>query len=543
MGGQGEYDVVVVGSGAGGGTAAAALAEAGLRVCMLEKGPHLTEADFIHDELAMCRRWYLSPNPFEEPNLVAVNGGAAGPTSNGWIASCVGGGTVQMSGFFYRLHPDDFALRTKFGAPAHSTLADWPITYADLAPFYDEIEKRIGVAGDASKLPWQQPAFPIGPIAQHPIAPLLDAAVKKAGRTAFQTPRAILSGAYEGRAACHYCGFCASYGCEVGAKSSTLASLIPIGVKTGKLEIVPHAMALRIETNAEGRASAVVWTDGKAEHRATGRAIVVAAGAVQTARLLLASERANQSGQLGKHLMFSASSRASGVFALPHQSFAAKGRDFPFVDRTSTDFYLTKDKRFAHRKGGVILFLMPHVNPIFQAELAADRGDGKPPLWGAELTKKLRETFVRTRRVEVETFAEFFPHAGSHVALDDKIKDKFGQRVARLTTALHPASKLASELLTSEGEKVLAAAGATIERAPRDPDVYWFLQAGTARMVKKASDGVIGADGQAFDVPNLYVADGAALPTAGGAPFTLTIMANALRIARGIAARASRGEL
>jgi choline dehydrogenase-like flavoprotein len=129
------------------------------------------------------------------------------------------------------------------------------------------------------------------------------------------------------------------------------------------------------------------------------------------------------------------------------------------------------------------------------------------------------------------------------VSLDDRVNDKYGQRVARITTSLHPATKQAAEVLLDEGERVLAAAGATVERSPRPPDVYWFLQAGTARMVRKASDGVIGADGQAFDVANLYVADGAALPTAGGAPFTLTIMANALRIARGIAARASRGEL
>jgi choline dehydrogenase-like flavoprotein len=99
------------------------------------------------------------------------------------------------------------------------------------------------------------------------------------------------------------------------------------------------------------------------------------------------------------------------------------------------------------------------------------------------------------------------------------------------------------ELLTGEGERVLAAAGATVQRSPRPAEVYWFLQAGTARMVKRASDGVVGADGQAFDMPNLYVADGSALPSAGGAPFTLTIMANALRIARGISARAARREL
>ena len=540
MAGDGEYDAVIVGSGAGGGTVAAALCEAGMRVCLLEKGPRYSEHDFVHDELAMCRRWFFTPDPFGEPNVVAAHGKPAAPTSNGWISCCVGGGTVHMSGFFFRLREDDFQLRTKYGAPAGSTLADWPIRYADLAPHYDEIERRIGVSGDASTLPVAQTAFPLAPIAQHPIAPAIDAAIAKAGRRGFQTPRAILSGAYAGRAACHYCGFCASYGCETGAKSSTLASLIPAAEQTGKLELVAGAMALSIERDASGRANAVVWTDGSARHRARGRVVIVAAGAVQTARLLLAAGLANQSGVLGKHLMFAGQGKSSGRFALPHPSFTTR---FPFLDRTIADYYLTRDKRFAHAKAGVILVLLPHINPIFQAELAADRGDDEPPLWGAALVERLRERFLESRHVDVETFAEFFPHEGSYVALDDRVKDRFGQPVARITTSLHPATKQASDVLVAEGERVLAAAGATIERAPRGADVYWFLQAGTARMAARERDGVTGADGQAFDVPNLYIADGSALPSAGGAPFTLTIMANALRIARGILVRAQRNEL
>jgi choline dehydrogenase-like flavoprotein len=538
-----EFDAVIVGSGAGGGTVAYALTQAGMRVCMLEKGPHYTQDDFVHDELAVCRRWFFSPSPFDEPNVVAAGGKPASPSANGWIACCVGGGTVHMSGFFFRLRSDDLRLRTLHGAPAGSSLADWPITHDDLVPHYDEIERLIGVSGDASTLPSKQTAFPVGPMAQHPVAPIVDAAIVKAGRRGFQTPRAIITGAYDGRAACHYCGFCASYGCEVGAKSSTLASLIPLAQKTGKLTIRANAHVLTIEKDEAGRARDVVYTDGTARQRVRGRVVIVAAGAVQTARLLLASGLANQSGMLGKHLMFSGQSQSSGRFALPHASFATTGRDFPFLDRSIADFYLTKDKRFAHPKAGVIMLLMPHINPIFQAEVAADRGPGVPPLWGSALTKRLREHFRETRRVEVETFTEFFPHDGSRVELDDKVKDKHGQPAARITTSLHPATLQAAEILRDEGERVLAAAGATVERPPRAPDVYWFLQAGTARMVAKPSDGVIGADGQAFDVKNLYVADGAALPSGGGAPFTLTIMANALRIARGIAVRASRGEL
>jgi choline dehydrogenase-like flavoprotein len=539
MAGDGDYDVVIVGSGAGGGTVAAALTEAGYRTCVLEKGPHYTEADFIHDELRICRRFFFTPDPLEEPNAVARDGGAPAPSADGWISCCVGGGTVHMSGFFYRLRPDDLKLRTLHGAPAGSTVADWPIDYAELAHCYDEIERRIGVSGDATQLPLAQTAFPLGPMAQHPASALIDGACGKLGLRVFQTPRAILSSGYEGRRGCMYCGFCAGYGCEAGAKSSTLVSMIPAAATTGKLELVPHAMALRIETDTHGRAAGVVWTDGKAIHRAKGRAIVVAGGAVQTARLLLASGLANQSGLVGKNLMFSGQSRSSGRYTLPHASFTS---EFPFIDRTIADFYVTRDRRFSHPKAGVMVFTLPHVNPISRAQLAADRGDD-PPLWGAALTERLRRTFRAERTIEVETFAEFFPHAGSFVSLDDKLRDKFGQPAARITTSLHAATRRAAEVLRDEGERVLAATGAAIERPPGEPDVYWVLQAGTARMAAHAKDGVVGPDGHAFDVPNLYVADGSPLPTAGGAPFTLTIMANALRIARGLIARGSRGEL
>src|SRR6185503_12867097 len=112
-----------------------------------------------------CRRWFFTPDPFSEPNLVAAHGKDVAPSPDGWISCCVGGGTVHMSGFFFRMHPDDFRLRTLHGAPKGSTLADWPITYDELAPFYDEIEKRIGVSGDAATLPIAQAAFPLGPIA------------------------------------------------------------------------------------------------------------------------------------------------------------------------------------------------------------------------------------------------------------------------------------------------------------------------------------------------------------------------------------------
>jgi choline dehydrogenase-like flavoprotein len=328
--------------------------------------------------------------------------------------------------------------------------------------------------------------------------------------------------------ACHYCGFCASYGCEVGAKSSTMSSLLVDAAATSKLTLRPRAQVVRVETDDAGHARAVVWRDETGtERQSRAKVIVIAAGAIQTARLLLISGLATKTGHLGRHLVLGAQTLTSADYALPHPVFGARGgkHDFPFAERALRD------------TAGAIIFYLPGTNPIFDAAQAAKRGDDEPPLWGTALTAKLKERFVETRRVECETFAEFVPHAGCKVELDDKTRDKHGLAVAHVSAAHHAMTRAFSEELAKRGESVLAATGATrITPTIRD-GYYWFLQAGTARMAATDKDGVIGADGQSFEHPGLYIADGAALPTTGGAPFTLTILANALRIAGRIAAR------
>src|SRR5262245_60928751 len=219
------FDAVVVGSGAGGGAAAYALTQAGFRVCLLEKGPHYRSEDFFHDELAVCRRDYFVPSPLDEPHTIVRSGQtAAERTTDGWIACCVGGGTVHMSGYSFRLHREDLRLRSLYGEVPGADAADWPIAYEDLEPHYDEVERLIGVSGDHASNPREprRGPFPLAPLLAHPASALVEAGARKLGLSAFPTPRAILSADYNGRPACRYCGFCAGYGCEVAAKSSSL---------------------------------------------------------------------------------------------------------------------------------------------------------------------------------------------------------------------------------------------------------------------------------------------------------------------------------
>ena len=554
-GGHQMFDALVIGSGAGGAVVAHELTKAGMSVCMVEKGPYYQLRDFVHDEVDICRRTFFVPSPADEPNMVALDSAPAEHSANGWISCCVGGGTVHMGGYFFRMTPDDFRLKSAFGAVAGSSLIDWPIGHAELAPYYDEIEALIGVSGPASEaLPPSQRRSLMPPMAQHQAASMLDDAAKASGVNLFQTPRAISTIAKDGRGACVYCGYCASYGCEVGAKSSTLASLVPDALATGKLTLLADTMVRAITMGPSGLASGVLAcpANGGPNFRLLARRVIVAAGAIQTARLMLASKLPLTSDQLGRNLLFATQAQASAEYELPHAAFAA-GREFPFIDRATTDFYDVKksirhDGGALYSRAGTLLFMLPHVNPIFQAEQAIVRHDAirlggqqaaseneTPLLWGQDLTQQLHRHFVQTKRLEMESFAEFFPNAGTRITLDPTVVDKFGLPVARVEVELHEATKRASKFLLARGRELLEATAPASVATLREHDVYWPLQAGTARMASSAKDGVTNRDGRVFGIANLYVTDGAALPTGGGAPFTLTIMANALRIARGLA--------
>ncbi len=528
-----SFDACIIGSGAGGGAAAYKLTRAGYRVLLLEKGPRYAEPDFVHDELKICRRDFFVPSLFQEPHVVVKPGHEPEPTGDGWISCCVGGGTVHMSGFFFRMRPDDFRVRSLHGAVAGADLADWPFGYEALAPFYDEVERTIGVSGDAA-LEQRATPYPLAPLLAHPSAQLVEDAGKRLGLSVFPTPRAVLSADYQGRSACMYCGFCGSYGCEVGAKSSSMVTFVAMAEKTGKLTLRTRAHAIEVTTDARGRAGGVVYLDERgAQQRVHARVIVVACSPIETARLLLSSGKhglANASGLVGKNLMFSTASAGWGRFASTSPHFPKEAERLPFIDRA------VRDAR------GTILFMRPHVNPIFQAERLAEREAGGP-LFGAALKQKLKAYFTESHTLEWETFSEYYPSRSSEVTLDPVVKDRYGRAVARYSVAPHHASLAASDALAKLGEGVMRAAGATVTGEHKGDRTYPMLQAGTARMGKDPKRSVVDPSCQAHDVPNLYIADGSTFPSSSGAPFTLSIMANGLRVAGEIVKRGAASEL
>ena len=199
-------DVCIIGSGAGGGPMALKLSQAGFDVVMLEKGKHRKRDEFINDEIEMSRRDFFVPYPWDEPHLVRKAPSTKFERSNaGWTSSVVGGGTVHMSGFFYRLHPVDFRLRSELGPVPGANLVDWPITYDELAPFYDQAEAAVGVSGHAIDHPFAPPRkgpYPMPPLDEHPIAKEIDRVCAQFGYHPFPTPRGITSRPYHDRGAC-----------------------------------------------------------------------------------------------------------------------------------------------------------------------------------------------------------------------------------------------------------------------------------------------------------------------------------------------------
>lgn len=522
-----EVDVVIVGSGAGGAPAALELARAGAKVLVLEKGPRHGPKDFLHDEIAMCRRDFFTPFPEDDPHTLQRSESEPPIKTNaGWISRCVGGGTVHMSGFFLRFHEEDFD--------------GWPIAYSDLAPFYERVEREVGVSGDVSKNPHGPPRsgpFPYPPVLTHPVASWIDDAAASVGMHPFPMPRAIITKPKEGRLPCVYCALCGSYGCEVGAKSSTLASLIPEAEKTGRCEVRPGAMVREVVMMKNGRARGVVFIDGDGrEQEVRAEIVVVACSAVESARLLLLSQSSrfpnglgNGAGQVGKNLCFSTLGQLTGRLRyedLPEKKRSALKNRAPFVGRAVQDFY---------REGGTFHLLWEHPNPIHSAERLIR--DGGELVYGDRLMTRLKEHFVEGRTLEVECFGRWRPTPGCYVSLDDRVTDRWGLPAARITLARHPKDLRESKRLVEKAKILLDALGAKDVRVLAEGGETFVLQHGTCRMGTDPATSVTTREGRLHEVDNVYVTDGGSLPTSGAVPSTLTIMANSYRIAARIKQR------
>ncbi|MBA3438546.1 MAG: gluconate 2-dehydrogenase subunit 3 family protein [Pyrinomonadaceae bacterium] len=496
-------DAVVIGTGAGGAPIMARLAQAGLSVVALEAGKQWSPArDFATDERSQSKLFWNDERLSAGDDPVAFGNNNSG--------TGVGGSTLHYTAYTPRVQPDDLRLYTEFGVGC-----DWPLQYSDLEPYYDELERFLGISGP-SAYPWgpaRRRAYPLAPLPLNGAAQLMQMGCATLGIRTSPAANAALSGSYYQagvgwRAACTNRGFCQA-GCTTGAKASMDVTFVPLALHHGA-ELLAESFVTSFETDDAGRITAVIYIHNGVEERQPCRAVFLCAGAIETPRLLLLNNLANSSGQVGCNFMAHTGVQLWGQFEEDVRPY--KGIPGGLI---SEDTHRPEDADFA---GGYLLQSIG-VMPVTYASQAA-RGRG---LWGEEL-KGHMHGYNHTAGINI--LGECLPYSHNRMELSDELDGRGlpkprifftnGENERRLT--VH-AERLMREIWIEAGAQ-------DIWVYPRNAHII-----GTCRMGTDADSAVVNSEGRAFDVPNLYIADNSVFPSALSCNPALTIMALALRTA------------
>lgn len=521
-----HVNAVIVGAGAGGGVVAKVLSEAGLSVVLLERGPWCSFDEHSDDEL-ICQRGVLAlaygPDPERHPRVFEQPDGStriARPPGGYHIGASVGGGTLSYAAQAWRFMPQDFRMRTTYGAPEGSALEDWPISYDDLEPSYERAERELGVAGDDSQNPFAPPRKrpqPMPPFPYNKEAQLLIPAARRLGWHPFPIPMLRNSVPYGGRPACIHMRWCAGYACPISAKAGTQNTVIPAALATGNCELRTGAMVSEVLTDARGRARGVKYFDaGDRQQEQTADLVVVSASAMESARLLLNSKSplfpnglGNSNGWVGRCFQGHGRGWAYGVMQEETYEEAGPGATVAFCDFNHGNKGL--------RGGGMIAndFTRPPYG------FASRRPPGAPS-WGLAHKAFQRENYKRT--VLVTGPIQQIPVCESCVRVDPAVRDYWGIPVARLCERCHPHDKELIALVADRSEELLREAGATRTWKGGGP-ASAMHQAGTCRMGDDPKASVTDRYGRVHGVDNLFVADASLHVTNGGFNPALTILA------------------
>ena len=538
-----EVDFVVIGSGSAGGIIAKELAEDGFSVVVLEQGPFRTREDFTHDALSVFVFQELQDGGSRSSQQTFrrdENETATVPQQRqpAFYASGVGGSSVHFTGNFWRLRESDFKERSLLGPISGTNFEDWPITYAELEPFYTRVDWEIGISGapgpDDS---FRSRDFPLPPFPIKSSGVLMEKGAKALGWSVQPEPHAILSGPLNGRPGCISCGFCMGFGCEVDAKSSTLAAMIPQAIASGNCEIRAECAVFRIETNDSGRVSEVLYYDPEGNERSQkARAVIVSANGAETPRLLLnsASEKfpdglANSSGFVGRNLMFNSHANVQAVFEHPLNDY--KGVQ---VSRMVHEFYESDPKRGFYGGGGIDARPFMASVPLMFA-LMSSRPDS--PSWGAEYKANLEHDFTRTMFLFASGTS--LPLDRNNITIDPTHKDRWGRPSLRITYKDHEDDMSLARFMQDRSAELVDAAGAVNSwRGHIDYQTNGAHLLGTCRMGDDPATSVTDKFHRSHDIPNLFICDGSSMVTSGRGQPTMTIMALAFRAAENIAAAA-----
>ena len=511
-------EVCIIGAGASGAAAAKVLTEGGVKVVALERGPWRKRESFGGDELANVNRYNLWPDPILNPRTVKNVGDKQHRVELFCpVPQMVGGGTVHWQGWLPRFTPSDFRLRTVAGDLPGATLADWPITYDEIEPYYTRVEWAFGVSGQAGANRFEGPrskGYPCPPMPLSRYAQKFHEGCRRLGWNSFPIPQAALSRPFNGRPATVISAFAQQHGDPTGTRSSALNVFVPDAVRTGRYDLRPDSYVRELTLDAQGRVKGAVYqgADGSLLEQEAD-IFILACGAVESARLLLLSRSgrfpnglANSSDLVGRNVTFHEYSASVGVFDDPVYAWAGGG----YVSASSFQHYEHDERRgFV---GGC------HV---------AAAGVGIPlpinwhlpgsPSWGAEAKRMDREYFNHSMAVAM--VVHDMPRHENRVELDEKVVDAWGLPVARITLEPHPNDLAMGRYMIDRNAEILEAVGAKrVQKVCIDRITgNCSHQHGTTRMGDDPVTSVLNRWCRAHEVENLYVVDGGPFPTGTGA--------------------------
>jgi choline dehydrogenase-like flavoprotein len=511
--------VVIIGSGAGGGTLANELCQKGINVVLLEAGKQESIDSFINDEwgsflqLAWLDKRTTSGNwrvAKDFPNL---------PT---WTCKTVGGTTTHWAGASLRFHEQEFKARSVYGEIAGANLLDWPVTLQELEPYYARAEDKMGVTrtNGIKGLPGNNnfKVFYTG--------------AKRLGYKEVHTGRmAINSEPRHDRPSCQQIGFCFQ-GCKSSAKWSTLYTEIPAAEATGKLDLRPESHVLKIEHDAAGKVTGVLYADKDGKQQLQkARLVCVACNSIESPRLLLNSASAkfpdglaNSSGQVGRNYMRHMTGSVYAVFDKPVHMFRGTTMAGVIADEVPNN----PSRGFV---GGYEMETLALGLPFMAAFL-------NPGAWGREFARQM-EGYPNMAGMWL--VGEDMPQEKNGVTLHPTEKDKFGMPIPNVHFDDHPNDIAVRSHAFTQGTAVYEAAGATeVIETPPYPSTH---NLGTNRISENPRDGVANKWGQTHDIKNLFISDGSQFTTGGAENPTLTIVTLAIRQAEHIAEQMGKGEI
>jgi choline dehydrogenase-like flavoprotein len=503
--------VVIIGTGAGGGVLANELAQKGVKVVALEAGGRYLPDDYINDEWeSFGQLAWLDPRTTSGDWRVAKDFSGL----PAWIVKAVGGTTTHWAGASLRFQDHEWKALTNYGRVDGANLLDWPIDAAEMAPWYDLAETKLGVTrtGGREGLPGNNNYR------------ILEKGALALGYKEVHTGRmAINATPYDNRMACQQTGFCFQ-GCKWGAKWSAAYTDIPLGEATGNLEVRERCHVAKIEHNDAGLVTGVVYFDANGvEQRQAARIVAVAGNTIESPRLLLNSASsmfpdglANSSGQVGRNYMRHVTGSVYAVFDKPVRMW-----------RGTTMAGIVQDEaRHDPSRGFVAGYELETLSlglPFMAAFL-------DPGGWGREFTTAL-DSYENMAGMWI--VGEDMPQETNRVTLNGTVKDQFGLPAPNVNFSDHPNDIAMRNHAYDRGMAIYKAVGAT--RTFPTPPYPSTHNLGTNRMSANARDGVVNKWGQTHDIKNLFVSDGSQFTTGAAENPTLTIVALAIRQADHIA--------